>query len=258
MIVDAVQRWRSRRESYRPAGEPIATRLYEVATIPDDTTAKRFVVEHHYEHKYPAALERFGLYRGGELVGVTVFSQPANNLVLEQAPGTRRAELGRLVLLDEVPANGESFFIARCFELLRRDGYEGIVSYSDPMPRDTAAGRIIFGGHAGVVYQATNGTYLGLSPPHTVRLAADGSVIGNRTLSKIRSMERGWRYAVDQLVALGAAEPEGDLRAWLRAELPRISRTRRSQGKHRYVWAIDRRLRKHLPASKPFPKMTRS
>jgi hypothetical protein len=81
-----------------------------------------------------------------------------------------------------------------------------------------------------------------------------GSVIGNRTLSKIRSMERGWRYAVDQLVALGAAEPEGDLRAWLRAELPRISRTRRSQGKHRYVWAIDRRLRKHLPASKPFPQ----
>lgn len=42
-----VQRWRARRESYRPAGEPIETRRYEVALIPDDTTARAFVIEHH-------------------------------------------------------------------------------------------------------------------------------------------------------------------------------------------------------------------
>jgi 5-methylcytosine-specific restriction endonuclease McrA len=40
MITSTCQRWRARRDSYRPAGEPIATRLYEVAEIPDDTTAK--------------------------------------------------------------------------------------------------------------------------------------------------------------------------------------------------------------------------
>jgi hypothetical protein len=34
-------------------------------------------------------------------------------------------ELGRLVLLDDVPANGESWFIARAFELLRARGYTG-------------------------------------------------------------------------------------------------------------------------------------
>jgi hypothetical protein len=29
------------------------------------------------------------------------------------------ATLGRIVLLDEVPGNGETWFVARCFELLR-------------------------------------------------------------------------------------------------------------------------------------------
>ena len=33
------QRWRERRESYRPAGEVIATHLYEVAEIEDDSAA---------------------------------------------------------------------------------------------------------------------------------------------------------------------------------------------------------------------------
>ena len=31
MIAASCQRWRERRDSYRPAGETIATRLYEVA-----------------------------------------------------------------------------------------------------------------------------------------------------------------------------------------------------------------------------------
>lgn len=43
MITPTCQRWRARRDSYRPAGEPIATHLYEVTAIPDDTTAKAFV-----------------------------------------------------------------------------------------------------------------------------------------------------------------------------------------------------------------------
>lgn len=33
MITATCQRWRERRDSYRPAGETIATRLYEVAPI---------------------------------------------------------------------------------------------------------------------------------------------------------------------------------------------------------------------------------
>ena len=38
------QRWRLRRDSYRPAGEPINPRLYEVAELVGDREAKAFIV----------------------------------------------------------------------------------------------------------------------------------------------------------------------------------------------------------------------
>lgn len=55
------QRWRARRHLYRPAGEIISTHRYEVAEIPDDLTAKGFVLAHHYSASYPAARFRIGL-----------------------------------------------------------------------------------------------------------------------------------------------------------------------------------------------------
>lgn len=67
MITSVCQRWRAHRGVYRPAGEPIDPRDHEVAAIPDDTTAKTFVEREHYAHSYPAARERFGLYRRGAL-----------------------------------------------------------------------------------------------------------------------------------------------------------------------------------------------
>jgi hypothetical protein len=92
------QRWRARRDSYRPAGEAFAPRLHEVAPIADDGTAKRFVEAHHYSGSYPAARYRFGLYREGALAGVAVFSQPCSDKVLTAVfPGDPlvSVELGR-------------------------------------------------------------------------------------------------------------------------------------------------------------------
>ena len=100
MLTPVVQRWRDRRGTYRPAGEPIDTSRYEVAAIPTDTEAKQFVCTHHYSGTFPAARFRFGLYRSSELVGVCVFSQPVNNLSLGCFPATAPStELGRRPLL---------------------------------------------------------------------------------------------------------------------------------------------------------------
>ena len=70
------QRWRLRRDSYRPAGEPIDPRLYEVAELAGDRESKAFILTHHYSASYPSARFRFGLFNGGELVGVAIFSHP--------------------------------------------------------------------------------------------------------------------------------------------------------------------------------------
>lgn len=260
MIAMHVQRWREGCGVYRPAGEPINTRAYEVAPISTDNEAKRFVVEHHYSGSYPAARERFGLYRGGELEGVAVFSVPANMRALDPAPGDNdsRVELGRFVLLDGVPANGESWFLARCFELLRREGYTGVVSFSDPEPRASTNGEVVFAGHLGTIYQATNACFLGRSKAERRRLLPDGTVIHGRALAKIRKRDQGWRYAA-RLLEQHGAEPLGqheDAVAWLARWLPMLTRPMRHGGNLKYVWDLERRGRRaRLPASLPYPKL---
>jgi len=254
------QRWRDRRDTYRVAGEPIRTSDYEVAALPDDRRARAFVEQHHYSRSYPAARARFGLFRHGELVGVLVLSQPPSQAALEAAlpfGGEGRAELGRLVLLDDVPANGESWFVARAFELARAAGFTAIVSHSDPVARSNAAGALVFPGHVGTVYQALNAIYVGRTPARTWRVLPDGTVLSARALSKLRSRERGWAYVVDLLRSYGAPAPEGDWRTWARTAVETVSRPLRHRGNHRYLWALDRRLRRQLPSSLPYPKFTR-
>jgi hypothetical protein len=252
------QRWRQQRSSYRPSDEVIDTSRYEIASIPDDTTAKRFVLEHHYSASYPAARFRFGLFDPFKLVGVAVFSIPCNEKVITGSLPVsllEGVELGRFVLLDEVPGNGETWFLRRCFESLRAAGIRGVVSFSDPEPRTSIDGDTVFPGHVGTIYQAHNAIYLGKATPRTLRLLPDGTVFSDRTAQKIRTRERGWEYAVEQLIKFGADEPGDNLRTWLTASLGRVTRPLRHRGNHKYIWTLDRRLRRHLPESEPYPKL---
>lgn len=267
METSVCQRWRNGRASWRPAGELFDPRAFEVAEIPDDTTAEAYVVPAHYSHSYPNALRRFGLYaRRGPLVGCVVFSEPMVDAVLRPWRRGDAMELGRLVLDDEVPGNAESWFVRRCLDAVAGD-VAGVVSYSDPEPRADAAGRVVFCGHVGTVYQALNAVYTERTGPKTLRLFGDATEFSNRAASKIRAFARGdakcgrgWRYAVKQLVGHGAREPEPgeNLHAWMRAELARLTRTQRHRGNHRYAWALTpgarRDLRRDTPRSLEYPK----
>lgn len=256
------QRWRERRDSYRPPGEPINTLRYEVAEIAgegSDTTARTFIERHHYSGAYVAARRRFGLYRAAQLVGVAVFSVPARNEVLTKVlpcEPLAALDLGRFVLLDDVPGNGETWFLGRAFELLRREGFFGVVSFADPYPRSRLDGTQVFPGHIGTIYQAHNAVYTGRGAPATLRLLPDGRVYSNVTQGKVRRRETGWQYGVEQLVAAGAERPRPgeDLRAWQNHWRPLVTRPMRHRGNHRYVWALARRDRRHLPESLPYPK----
>jgi hypothetical protein len=254
VITHVAQRWNAGRASYRPAGEPIDTRRYEVASIDDDTTAKRFVVAHHYSGSYPSAKFRFGLFHGAELVGVAVPATPTNPLSLACLPGTpdESVVLGRFVLADRVPANGESWFLARVFEKLRREGVVGIVSFSDPCARTDINGETVFGGHVGTIYQATNAVYLGRSKAETVRLFPDGTVLPRRAISKLCNLEVGHRY-VEALVTErgGAREPGESSRAWV----ARVTRPLKHPGNLKYAWTLRRADRRHLPKSQPYEKV---
>jgi hypothetical protein len=255
------QRWRDRRDSYRPPLERINPAEFDVARVAV-ADAKAFVVRHHYSGTCSSTRRCFGLFRRGELAGVAVFGHPMAEAVLTNVFGgeaRESLELSRFVLLDEVKANGETWFLARCFELLRREDLRGVVSFSDPMPRTSAAGARVFPGHLGGIYQAFNGVYLGRARPSTLRLLADGRVFSHRTETKVRAKASRWQSGVRQLVAAGAPDPgsnpsAADLREWLAAALPLLTRKVRHPGNHRYAWALQRAVRRSLPPSLPYPK----
>lgn len=262
MIVSTCQRWTLGREHRRPAGETIRPAAYDVEPIAAAAEASDFVKRHHYAATSSSTAHRFGLYLRGVLAGVALFGPPAStNAHRAVFPGLAYREavtLGRLVLLDAVPGNGESWFVARCFELLRARGVVAVESCSDPWPRTSSSGAVVFRGHLGIVYQATNGRYVGRTNDSTLRLFDDGTVLNNRAAGKLVRDERGRGHPVSQLEAWGAAplRASEDAIAWLRRWRERLTRPMRHRGNHRYLWCLDRRRRREVLRAPrlPYPK----
>lgn len=255
------QRWEEGVSTWVPRRRVCNTSKLEVALIPDDTTARQFVCTHHYSGSYPAARLRVGLYECGTLVGVAVFSEPANPRCIPSWTGYPReegVELGRFVLLDRVGFNAESWFWARARRALREAKPEirAILAYSDPVPRKSLTGEVVLPGHVGTIYQATNGAYLGRSSRKTLHLDAHGHVVSRRALSKILGGEQGEGYARELLEeATGTRQRDGETkREWV-ARAKKTLRRVRHPGNHTYVWGVTRRDK--VPDGKAYPQMIR-
>lgn len=258
--IAACQRWWEQESTFVVDDKPFAwSQGWEVAAL-DRKTVRSFIRQHHYLKKLPVNRARFGLYnRRGYLCGVAVYGVPANYGAFKPLGCDRddALELSRLVLLDDrfgalsVPCNGESAFVGECHHRLRREGYAGVISFSDPMKRTTVDGAEITPGHIGGVYQALSAVYLGHSRPGTVLLLPDGQAFHRRTAQKIRHRERNWEAAVEELRGYGAGPMTGDPGAWLEEWLPKLTRPMSHPGNHKYAFALHRAVRKALPAFNP-------
>lgn len=251
MLVNQNQRWRDRRSSFRPAGELIQTEDYEISELAGNKDARAFVEKHHYSGSYPAARFRYGLYHRREgLVGVAVYSHPVNDRTLTSLfPGNvlEGVELGRFVLLDQVPGNAETWFLARTFELLRTSGITGVVSFSDPHPRTTVNGGRVFCGHVGTIYQAHNAVYLGRGTARPILLLPDGTVFSARCVSKIQTLDVGWKYSAELLQHFGAdiLDPQWeDPRVWLAYWLGKLTRKLKHTGNLKYGWGLTPQMKR--------------
>jgi len=125
--------------------------------------AMDLVVENHYLHRKCPCSQAFGLFEKNEvssdlfnneeLIGCVVYGTPSSSSLRKGICGISESfnviELTRLWIKDNTPKNTESYLIGNTLKLVNK---EIIVSYAE-----------IQQGHLGVVYQATNWLYTGLS-----------------------------------------------------------------------------------------------
>jgi len=123
----------------------------------DYHTAMKIIVEKHYLHRKAPCSNAFGLFLDDECKGVVVYGTPSSAPLRRGIAGDENVnnvvELTRLWVCDSVPRNGESFLIGNT---IKQCGKEIVVSYAE-----------IEQGHLGIVYQATNWYYTGLSAKRT-------------------------------------------------------------------------------------------
>jgi len=112
-----------------------------------------FILNIHYAKRIPSISYAFGLFKDGNLIGVCTFGKPASSTLLRGIAGDNWAdyvfELNRLVLKNNAPHEA-SRLVGGAMRLLPKPMI--VVSYADTKQE-----------HEGIVYQATNFIYTGLS-----------------------------------------------------------------------------------------------
>lgn len=174
--------------------------------------AMELVVKNHYLHRKAPCSFAFGLFEGDRIIGCVVYgtpsSAPLRSGICGEDEKNNVIELTRLWIEDDTPKNTESFLIGNTIKLIDK---EIVVSYAE-----------IEQGHIGIVYQATNWLYTGLS--------------AKRTSWVIEGMDKHCQTIADKYTAKELREKYGD-------KFKSVPRPR----KHRYVYLnCNRRRKKEL------------
>lgn len=116
-----------------------------------------FLLNIHYAKRIPSISYAFGLYENDELIGVVTYGTPPSSPMRKGLLGVEYAdiviELNRLCLKYN-RKNEASFLVGQSLRMLEKP--KAIVSFAD-----------IAHDHLGIVYQATNFIYCGLSAKRT-------------------------------------------------------------------------------------------
>mgnify|MGYP003112298765 CR=1 FL=1 len=149
-------------------GDYVKHKDYYITPITYDET-KPFILDIHYAKRMPSITYAYGLFENKNLVGIVSYGSPPSPALCKGIAGPENKnivlELNRLVLKDN-KKNQASILISASLKLLPKPRI--IVSYADT-EQD----------HIGVVYQATNFIYTGLSDKRK-----EWRIIGSNTHSK--------------------------------------------------------------------------
>ena len=163
---------------------------YEIREIKYNDT-KDFILNKHYAQRMPSISFAYGLFNGGNMVGVLTIGKPASNSLCLGVCGSENAhkvyELNRLITEDNLPRNTLSFFVGGVLKRLKDEDLV-IVSYAD-----TGAG------HNGYIYQATNFIYTGKTKQRTDKYTEGNKhsrhyTNENNHLRKVRTSKHRYIY----------------------------------------------------------------
>jgi DNA-binding CsgD family transcriptional regulator len=146
----------------------------------------------------------YGLFVNESLVGCCLFGSGANRF-LSSGVGGPALELTRLCLVNWLPKNSASFFLARAIKQLKKDAsdIQFLVSFADPNI-----------GHLGGVYKACNWEYTGQCKKDYIYELPDGSRV-----HKSRFRCKNGKTEKQLAIEAGAVKVPQD-------------------GKHRYVYSV--------------------
>ena len=160
-----------------------------------------YIAEYHYSHIMPDnAFNCYAGFYGDKIAGVIVYGNGANNntfsALIPDIEVKNCRELMRLWSADAMPKNTESKLIAESLKMLPPEIFL-VVSFADPSQN-----------HLGIIYQATNFYYCGMSNPSKMLKDKKGKIFHVRSIGTYKRrhfelrgltnkevMEKyGWKY----------------------------------------------------------------
>jgi len=204
--------------------------LHDLRLIPiSRVDAKTLIVRNHYSHTLPGGTKMsFGVILNGRLLGVMTFGVGPfyGYKLVDGATPDDVVTLTRLWLSDELQRNSESKVLGIALKSLKRDtSLKFVIAYSDPTV-----------GHLGIIYQATNWLYTGLSFATPLYDIGDGTLHHSRSLAH-QLGSHSIRYLTLQGINAKAVP---------------------QSAKHRYIYFLDDSWRSRLAVPVlPYPKKER-
>jgi|TARA_R110000787_G_scaffold151361_1_gene265209 hypothetical protein len=193
---------------------------FEVRKIESKDTDD-WILNKHYAKRKCQRMHCYGLFINDEMEGIVTYGMPPSPQVgrgfLGEENRTNVLELNRLCINESAPRNSASALVGRSLKSLPPCA---VVSYADGAM-----------GHIGYVYQATNFIYCGSAKSHDKEYLIDGK----------------WTHA-KVLTNRGISSPS----KWAKEK---GIETKSPQAKHRYIYFVDKSLKKFLKYPKyAYPK----
>jgi hypothetical protein len=195
--------------------------------------AAKYAVEHwHYSGNLPAFGRRIniGVWENADFIGAIIYAYSATPNIAKhyKLPQTEIIELRRVAMKEHRSATSRA--VAFSIKMVKKlcPGIRLLVSFADVDQK-----------HLGVIYQATNWIYTGMS----MQNVSDGWIVNNKFIHR-RTM--------------GTSGKGRNNLTWIHKHLDPNATEHFSDGKHCYLFPLDDAMRKQIePLRKPYPKRER-